>query len=218
MNAHYIKPGGFSPFPLDLSSVSVVVVTGALVTVEKDVLYTMPVYRCSNSLSTHSLQLNLQETGAAGAELNDGFIQIVLWNGTGDLILACSGADTINGAASVTYSGVAGDEKETIIMIIHPEAGVYKCAVMHEEGHKEISGISPNIQVSADWEVDAGHQTAGALSLSCAAGHAFGTRGADSIALGDVTGTLAAGEIVLGSGASANVAGRLSLHGEGKDS
>ena len=212
-----IPAGAYSPYPLDLSRADVYYAKGALVAVEVDVLYTYPIFRCENSASTHTLQLNLFETSLAGYSIQRGFVQIFAWNGTGTLILACQGGDLINGAASVTYAGTAGSEKETILVLIHVKQGVYKCALFHAEGHKEVSGVSPNVSVDADWKIDAGHQTAGALSLSCAAGHAFGTRGADSIALGDVTGTLAAGEIVLGSGASANVAGRLSLHGEGKD-
>lgn len=153
-------------------------------------------------------------------------IRFIYWNGVGQLVVKPWSTDSINGLAAgtaKTYDGatdVGGGHRHYLLILYMAyneqlARGETRIAIMHEGGLADVTGEAPNVQVTADGTVDAGHSTDGSIYFASNAGDAAPTLGGGAIALGTVTGTLAAGEIVIGEGAAANSAGRLTIHGEG---
>lgn len=195
--------------PTHFSNIGKSLVTGAVAPgTDYDFYQWSPIVFCNNAASNKSSNLTLEDSTSQPTH----HVHIVVWDGFGDVVLLAQGTDTINGSASVTFSGTAGDERTTILMIVGNGGGAYKAGSFHAEGNLVPSAVSPNVQLSADLEIDAGHDTAGALAFANTAGHVFGTQGASSIALGDVTGPIGEDEIAIGDGAASNVVGALTLN------
>jgi hypothetical protein len=149
----------------------------------------------------------LRSTQTAGRSLS-----VLIWDGVGDLKLQPSGTSTVNGAASVTFTGGVQPPlaAELAIFLIVYTDGNYFAHRFYPNHTSGDSVLEPNLQRDEDTGViSCGQSTPGALFLSCDPATVPPTQAADSIALGDVVGALSAEAIVLGKSAGAVAANGL---------
>jgi len=160
-----------------------------------------PLIFVTNAVSNRSCNLTLENSSA----MNTQHLHFIVWDGFGDVVLLAQGTDTINGGASATFSGTAGDERATIVVVAcNGAGGKYKAGAFHAESHLVPSAVSPNVQLSAALAINAGREDgANSLGLSLTDAQTFvGKLGAGSIALADLGATPSAGTTI-GDGAVA---------------
>lgn len=144
-------------------------------------------------------------------------IQVIQWNGLGTVrfALVAGSSDTINGGAGPVSFAEADYGSGTLLLCFGLANGYHVIAIREDSAGSIVDAISPNIQVTAGDNVDAGHYAGDgklylAPTISSAAAPTLGakavclsdasgrTHGADSVVAGSVTANVGADSIGLG--------------------